>query len=93
MAEKLIRTHGQRPTEQKDCNYFRSIYFREPGGVPFRLRTSPSVHRNAKPPVSGKTNMRMVADGNVLRSEELRAYLSKSRSNKVVLCDFVELEC
>jgi len=37
-------------------------------------------------------NMRVVADSNYLRSEELRAYLSKSRSNKVVLCDFVELE-
>jgi glyoxalase family protein len=39
MAEKLIRTHGQRPTEQKDRNYFRSIYFREPGGVLFEIAT------------------------------------------------------
>jgi hypothetical protein len=37
-------------------------------------------------------NMRVIADSNYLRSEELRTYLSKSRSNKVVLCDFVELE-
>jgi glyoxalase family protein len=29
-AAKLIRTHGRHPTEQKDRNYFRSIYFREP---------------------------------------------------------------
>jgi hypothetical protein len=36
--------------------------------------------------------MRMVADSNFLRSEELRAYLSRSRFNKVVVCDFVELE-
>src|SRR5262249_36549107 len=41
MARKLIRTHGQRPTEQKDRNYFRSIYFREPGGVLFDLATDP----------------------------------------------------
>lgn len=39
MAEKLIRTHGQRPTEQKDRNYFRSIYFCEPGGVLFEIAT------------------------------------------------------
>jgi glyoxalase family protein len=39
MAEKLIRAHGQRPTEQKDRNYFRSIYFREPGGVLFEIAT------------------------------------------------------
>ncbi len=35
MTEKLIRTHGRHPTEQKDRKYFRSIYFREPGGVLF----------------------------------------------------------
>ena len=39
MAEKLTRTHGQRPTEQMDRNYFRSIYFREPGGVLFEIAT------------------------------------------------------
>jgi glyoxalase family protein len=39
MAEMLIHTHGQRPTEQKDRNYFRSIYFREPGGVLFEIAT------------------------------------------------------
>jgi hypothetical protein len=36
--------------------------------------------------------MRMVVDTNFLRSQELRAYLSRSRFNKVVVCDFVELE-
>jgi glyoxalase family protein len=39
MAEKLIRTHGRHPTEQKDRKYFRSIYFREPGGVLFEIAT------------------------------------------------------
>jgi glyoxalase family protein len=39
MAEKLIRAHGRHPTEQKDRNYFRSIYFREPGGVLFEIAT------------------------------------------------------
>jgi glyoxalase family protein len=39
MAEKLIRTHGRHPTEQKDRNYFRSIYFRESGDVLFEIAT------------------------------------------------------
>lgn len=39
MARKLIEAHGQHPTEQKDRNYFRSIYFREPGGVLFEIAT------------------------------------------------------
>jgi glyoxalase family protein len=39
MVEKLIRVHGRHPTEQKDRNYFRSIYFREPGGVLFEIAT------------------------------------------------------
>ncbi|HEX6011224.1 MAG TPA: VOC family protein, partial [Geminicoccaceae bacterium] len=33
MARRLARDHRIRPTEQKDRNYFRSVYFREPGGV------------------------------------------------------------
>lgn len=39
MAKKLAETHGQHPTEQKDRNYFRSVYFREPGGVLFEIAT------------------------------------------------------
>ncbi|MEW6643966.1 MAG: ring-cleaving dioxygenase [Pseudomonadota bacterium] len=39
MARKLVRDHGMHPTEQKDRNYFRSIYFREPGGVLFEIAT------------------------------------------------------
>jgi len=39
MTEKLVRTHGRHPTEQKDRKYFRSIYFREPGGVLFEIAT------------------------------------------------------
>jgi glyoxalase family protein len=38
MAQKLVagRMH---PTEQKDRNYFRSIYFREPNGILFEIAT------------------------------------------------------
>jgi glyoxalase family protein len=39
MAEMLVDQHGLHPTEQKDRNYFRSIYFREPGGVLFEIAT------------------------------------------------------
>jgi glyoxalase family protein len=39
MAEKLIGSHGRHPTGQKDRKYFRSIYFREPGGVLFEIAT------------------------------------------------------
>ena len=39
MAEKLISAHGRHPTEQKNRNYFRSVYFREPGGVLFEIAT------------------------------------------------------
>jgi glyoxalase family protein len=39
MSEKLVRNHSRHPTEQKDRNYFRSIYFREPGGVLFEIAT------------------------------------------------------
>ncbi|WP_454621853.1 ring-cleaving dioxygenase [Bradyrhizobium cenepequi] len=39
MAQKLVAAHGLHPTEQKDRNYFRSIYFREPGGVLFEIAT------------------------------------------------------
>jgi glyoxalase family protein len=39
MARKLVNEHGMQPTEQKDRNYFRSIYFREPGGILFEIAT------------------------------------------------------
>jgi glyoxalase family protein len=39
MARKLIENHGRYPTEQKDRRYFRSIYFREPGGILFEIAT------------------------------------------------------
>jgi len=39
MAERLRRSHGLVPTEQKDRQYFRSIYFREPGGILFEIAT------------------------------------------------------
>jgi glyoxalase family protein len=39
MARKLVSEHSMHPTDQKDRNYFRSVYFREPGGILFEIAT------------------------------------------------------
>jgi len=39
MGKKLVADHGMHPTDQKDRNYFRSIYFREPNGILFEIAT------------------------------------------------------
>lgn len=39
MVSRLAQNHGIRTTEQRDRNYFRSVYFREPGGVLFEIAT------------------------------------------------------
>ena len=39
MAAKLAENHRIRATEQVDRNYFRSVYFREPGGILFEIAT------------------------------------------------------
>jgi len=39
MAQKLVAEHGLRPTHQLDRQYFRSVYFREPGGILFEIAT------------------------------------------------------
>jgi glyoxalase family protein len=39
MVKKLADNHGIHATEQKDRNYFRSVYFREPGHVLFEIAT------------------------------------------------------
>jgi glyoxalase family protein len=39
MVRKLAANHGIHTTEQKDRDYFRSVYFREPGHVLFEIAT------------------------------------------------------
>ena len=39
IARKLVENHGLHPTGQKDRQYFRSIYFSEPGGILFEIAT------------------------------------------------------
>ncbi len=39
MAEKVRTDHRLLPTQQIDRNYFRSVYFQEPGGILFEIAT------------------------------------------------------
>ena len=39
IVDTLARQHGIHTTEQKNRDYFRSVYFREPGGVLFEVAT------------------------------------------------------
>jgi glyoxalase family protein len=39
MVRKLVENHGVRATSQKNRDYFRSVYFREPNGVLFEIAT------------------------------------------------------
>ena len=39
MVAALTDRHGLAVTEQRDRQYFRSVYFREPGGVLFEIAT------------------------------------------------------
>jgi glyoxalase family protein len=52
MVLKLVQDHHLRTTEQKDRNYFRSVYFREPGHVLFEIATDPPGFAVDEPPES-----------------------------------------
>jgi glyoxalase family protein len=39
MAKRVLTDHRIATTEQKDRQYFRSVYFREPGGILFEIAT------------------------------------------------------
>ena len=39
MARRLVKDYGLHPTHQLDRQYFRSVYFREPGGILFEIAT------------------------------------------------------
>jgi glyoxalase family protein len=39
MAARLRDAHHLVPTQLIDRNYFRSVYFREPGGILFEIAT------------------------------------------------------
>ena len=52
MVRKLANNHRLQTTQQKDRNYFRSVYFREPGRVLFEIATDPPGFAIDEPPGS-----------------------------------------
>jgi glyoxalase family protein len=55
MAAQLRDKHGLQPTGQKDRQYFRSVYFLEPGGVLFEIATDePGFTVDEPEPTLGK---------------------------------------
>jgi glyoxalase family protein len=44
-----VRSRGLRPTQQIDRHWFRSVYFREPGGVLFELATNGPGYASDEP--------------------------------------------
>jgi glyoxalase family protein len=50
LARKVRDNHGVQTTERKDRNYFRSVYFREPGGTLFEIATDQPGFTVDEPP-------------------------------------------
>ena len=69
MVKRLAENHDIHTTEQKDRNYFRSVYFREPGGILFEIATDDPGFA-ADEPVE-----------NLGRALKLPAFLEPRRSN------------
>jgi len=46
---EAVRSHGVSPTRRIDRHWFRSVYFREPGGVLFELATSGPGYASDEP--------------------------------------------
>jgi glyoxalase family protein len=67
MVRKLADNHGIRTTEQKDRNYFRSVYFREPGGVLVEIATDTPGFAVDEPPASLGQSLKLPAQYEVRR--------------------------
>jgi glyoxalase family protein len=52
MVRKLAQNHGIRATEQKNRDYFRAVYFREPNGILFEIATDDPGFAVDEPPES-----------------------------------------
>ena len=61
MARKLGEVHGVQVTEQKDRQYFRSVYFREPGGILFEIATDEPGFAIDEPVASLGTELKLPA--------------------------------
>ncbi|MFG1298821.1 ring-cleaving dioxygenase [Xanthobacter sp. V3C-3] len=69
MVEKLTARHGRHVTEQRDRNYFRSVYFREPGGVLFEIATDEPGFAVDEAPESLGTALKLPAQYEAHRTE------------------------
>ena len=61
MARMLGEVHGVQVTEQKDRQYFRSVYFREPGGILFEIATDEPGFAIDEPVASLGTELKLPA--------------------------------
>lgn len=59
MGRRLVDDHGMSVTEQKDRQYFRSIYFREPGGILFEIATDAPGFAIDEPVASLGTSLKL----------------------------------
>lgn len=80
MARRLVENHGLRPTEQMDRNYFRSIYFREPGGILFEIATDQPGFAVDEPVASLGRDLKLPAFLESHRSEIERVLPSLERA-------------
>jgi glyoxalase family protein len=72
---KAVRSRGLRPTQQIDRHWFRSVYFREHGGILFELATSEPGYDSDEPLES--LGERLVLPGKFeTRREEIEANLA-----------------
>jgi len=75
---KAVRTLGQSPTRPIDRHWFRSVYFREPGGVLFELATKEPGYTSDEP--LADLGGRLVLPGQFEdRREEIEAGLTDVR--------------
>lgn len=59
MGRRLVEQHGMNVTEQKDRQYFRSTYFREPGGILFEIATDAPGFAIDEPVASLGTSLKL----------------------------------
>ncbi len=69
MVRKLAENHNIHTTEQKDRNYFRSVYFREPGHVLFEIATDVPGFAIDEPLASLGQSLRLPPQYETRRSE------------------------
>ncbi|MCB8839837.1 ring-cleaving dioxygenase [Aurantimonas sp. VKM B-3413] len=73
MVKRLKENHGIETTEQKDRNYFRSVYFREPGHILFEIATDAPGFSVDEPADGLGTSLKLPAQFEPMRERIERA--------------------